>query len=42
VSDWDGWSEDEHGVQRLAHTALVEPLVEAIQELTARVAALES
>ena len=40
VSDWDGWSKDEHGVQRLAHTALVEPLVKAVQELSAQVTAL--
>jgi hypothetical protein len=42
VNDWDGWSTDEHGVQRLAHTALVEPLVKAVQELSAQVTALQA
>ena len=42
VDDWDGWSTDEHGVQRLAHTALIEPLVKAVQELAAEVEKLKS
>ena len=42
VKDWDGWSKDEHGVQRLAHTALLEPLVKAVQELSAKVTTLEA
>ena len=42
VSDFSGWSEDAHGVQQVSREMFVIPLIKAVQELTARVAALES
>jgi len=41
-SDFTAWSEGEDTMQMLAESALITPLVKAIQELTARVKELES
>ena len=42
VSDWNGWSEGSNGMQSLTHEALIPVLVKAVQELSAKVAALEA
>ncbi len=42
VSDFSGWSEDEHGVQQVSREMFVIPLVKAVQELSAKVDALET
>ena len=42
VSDFSGWSEDHKGVQQVSREMFIMPLVKAVQELTARVEALES
>ena len=42
VSDFSGWSEDEHGVQQVSREMFVIPLVKAVQELSAKVTALET
>ena len=42
VSDWNGWDKDEYGIQRLGQTALLEPLIKAVQELSAEVTALKA
>ena len=42
VTDWEGWSTDDKGRQNLGVGALVPVLVKAVQELSAKVAALEA
>jgi hypothetical protein len=42
VSDFSGWSEDQWGVQQVSREMFIMPLVKAVQELTARIEALES
>ena len=41
-SDFTVWSEGKDGMQELGETELITPLVKAIQELSAKVAALEN
>jgi hypothetical protein len=42
VSDFGGWSEDDHGVQQVSREMFVIPLVKAVQELSAKNDALET
>ena len=42
VSDFSGWSEDQYGVQQVSREMFVIPLVKAVQELSAKVDALET
>ena len=42
VSDFGGWKEDQYGVQQLSREMFVIPLVKAVQELSAKVTALET
>ena len=42
VSDFSGWSEDQYGVQQVSREMFVIPLVKAVQELSAKVNALET
>jgi hypothetical protein len=42
VDTFAGWSENEKGVQSLGKVAFVIPLIKAVQELTAKVTALEN
>ena len=42
ITEWDGWSEGENGMQSLTMTAFVPALIKAVQELSAKVEALES
>jgi hypothetical protein len=42
ITEWDGWSEGENGMQSLTLTAFVPALIKAVQELSAKVEALES
>ena len=42
VDTFSGWSEDPDGCQRIGTSAFVYPLIKAIQELSAKVAALEN
>jgi len=42
VSDFGGWSEDDHGVQQVSREMFVIPLVKAVQELSTKVDALET
>ena len=42
ITDWDGWRQSDNTMQSLTATALIGPLVKAIQELTAKVTALEA
>ncbi len=42
VSDFSGWSEDQYGVQQVSREMFVIPLVKAVQELSAKVTALET
>ena len=37
-----GWSEDENGCQMLGYSDFVLPLIKAVQELSAKVTALEA
>jgi len=37
-----GWSENEKGVQEISESMFVYPLIKAIQELSAKVTALEN
>ena len=41
-SEFTAWSEGKDGMQELGETELITPLVKAIQELTAKVEALEN
>jgi len=41
VDDFGGWSEDKDGIQALSVSSFVIPLIKAVQELTAKVKALE-
>jgi len=41
VTDFSGWSEDPDGMQTIGESAFVWPLIKAVQELTAKVKALE-
>jgi hypothetical protein len=40
--NWEGWSEDPNGVQRLGYSSLVIPLINAVKELSAEVKALKA
>ena len=42
VSDFSGWKEDQFGVQQVSREMFVIPLVKAVQELSAKVTALEA
>ena len=42
ITEWDGWSEGENGMQSLTMTAFVPALIKAVQELSAKVETLES
>jgi len=42
VTDFSGWDEDSDGMQTVGESAFVYPLIKAIQELSAKVEALES
>jgi len=42
VSEFGGWKEDKYGVQQVSREMFVIPLVKAIQELSAKIAALEA
>jgi len=42
VSDFSGWSEDHYGIQQVSREMFVIPLVKAVQELSAKVDALET
>jgi len=42
VSDFSGWSEDQYGIQQVSREMFVIPLVKAVQELSAKVDALET
>ena len=42
VSTFKGWSEDAHGVQNISREMFVIPLIKAVQELSAKVKALEN
>ena len=42
VSDFSGWKEDQYGVQQISREMFVIPLVKAVQELSAKVTALEA
>ena len=42
VDTFSGWSEDPDGCQRVGTSAFVYPLIKAIQELSAKVEALEN
>ena len=42
VSDFSGWKEDQYGVQQVSREMFVIPLVKAVQELSAKVTALEA
>ena len=41
-STFSGWSEDENGQQQISKSMFVVPLIKAIQELSAKVTALEN
>jgi hypothetical protein len=42
ITEWDGWSEGENGMQSLTMTAFVPALIKAVQELSAKVEKLEA
>jgi len=42
VSDFGGWKEDPHGVQKISREMFIIPLVKAVQELSAKNDALEA
>jgi len=42
VSDFGGWKEDPHGIQKISREMFVIPLVKAVQELSAKNDALEA
>jgi len=42
VDDWSAWSEDDNGIQSLSVASFVVPLIKAVQELSAKVTALEN
>ena len=42
VDTFSGWTEDEDGMQNVSREMFVIPLIKAIQELTAKVEALEN
>jgi len=42
IKEWRGWKIDPNGKQNIAYGALIVPLVKAIQELSAKVTALEA
>jgi len=42
ITDWDGWRQSDNTMQSLTATALIGPLVKAIQELSSKVAKLEA
>jgi hypothetical protein len=42
VTDFSGWDEDSDGMQTVGESAFVYPLIKAVQELSAKVEALES
>jgi len=42
VVDFSGWDEDSDGMQTVGESAFVYPLIKAVQELTARIEALEA
>ena len=41
ITNWDGWRQADNSMQSLTATALIGPLVKAVQELAARVVKLE-
>ena len=42
VTDFNGWHEDKNGEQGVSYEMFVMPLVKAVQELSAKVTALEA
>ena len=42
ITEWDGWSRGANGMESLTATAMIGPLVKAVQELSAKVAKLEA
>ena len=42
ITEWDGWSEGENGMQSLTMTAFIPALIKAVQELSAKVEKLEA
>ena len=42
ITEWDGWTEGENGMQSLTMTAFIPALIKAVQELSAKVEKLEA
>ena len=42
ITDFNGWTEGSDGVQGISYEMFVMPLVKAVQELSAKVTALEA
>ena len=41
ITDFNGWSQDDKGVQGISYEMFVMPLIKSVQELSAKVTALE-